>query len=87
MSTLTVLAVYLAAVALAVALLYLLRHLSWHWHVLSLVAALAVGLMPPAPGYQGPGYDLTIGFLFIVLFLWGLGMPLFHHPRHRHHHS
>jgi len=36
---------------------------------------------------QGAAYDLAVGFAFVLLFVWGLGAPLFDRPhpfRHRH---
>jgi len=82
MNSLIVFGVYAGAFALALLLLYSLRNLSWHWHVFSLLAALAIGFMPPVQNFAGPVYDLMVGVAFIILFVWGLGAPLFHH-RHQ----
>ena len=81
MNSLIVFGAYAAAFVFALLLLYRLRTLSWRWHVVSLAAALAVGLMPPLEGFAGPRYDLLVGVAFIILFVWGLGAPLFHHRR------
>ena len=75
---------YGSAAALALVLLYFF-HAHWYWHVVSVAAALAIGLVPPAmvpiPAAWGATRDLTIGFVFLFLIVWGLGAPLFR----RHH--
>ena len=61
--------------ALAIALL-LLKHFGsahWSWHVLSIVAALGLGLMPAPEALQGPAVDVAFGFVFILLMAWGIG--------------
>jgi hypothetical protein len=48
--------------------------------------AVAVGLAPPLPGWQGPNIDLAIGFLFLSLAVWGIGGLVtlrFTHHRHQ----
>ena len=79
-----VLLAYAGAAALALALLYLL-HARWFWHVLSVVAALAIGLLPPGmipiPAAWGMARDMIVGSVFLFLIVWGLGAPLFR----RHH--
>ena len=51
----------------------------------SVLTALAIGLVPPGmipvPGTWGVARDITIGFVFIFLIVWGGGAPLFR----RHH--
>jgi hypothetical protein len=78
--------VYGAAAVLALALLYFI-HANWYWHVLSLVAALAVGFMPadmiPVPAAWGTTRDILVGGVFIFLAVWGIAAPLFR----RHHHT
>ncbi len=70
--------VYACSFLLAVVLLYLF-HTAWYWHVLSIAAALVIGLWPPpAPLAGRPVFDLLVGFLFIFLFVWGIGEPFFH---------
>lgn len=78
MNSLVVFFTYTGAFALALLLLYAWRDVSWPWRVLSLAAALAIGLMPPIEGLAGPVYDLMVGAVFLVLFVWALGAPLFH---------
>lgn len=80
------LAVYGFAVLLALALLHHFRACAWYWHVLSVVLAFVVGLVPIPAAYHSPKTDLTIGFFFLFLLLWGVCAPFFadhHHPRHR----
>lgn len=76
--------VYASAALLAFSLLYIFQHRAWYWHAISVLAALAVGLTPPPADWSAPEYDLTVGFLFILLLLWGIGAPFFPGPRHRH---
>jgi hypothetical protein len=69
-----------SAILLALALLYAF-HARWYWHVLSILAALAIGLTPPPERWRPP--DLLVGSVFLFLFVWGLGAALFraHHRR------
>lgn len=83
MNSLVVFVTYAGAFVFALLLLYGLRNVSWSWHLLSLVAALGIGLMPPLEGMAGPVYDLVVGATFLVLFVWGVGAPLFHHHGHQ----
>ena len=82
MAAIWVLVAYGASVALALLLVYLF-HSRWYWHVLSILAALAVGLTPPLPGLNGPNRDLFYGSVFVFLMVWGCAEP-FIHPFHRH---
>jgi hypothetical protein len=75
---------YLAALAIPV---FLIRHFGaahWFWHLVSIGAALTLGLMPLP--IKGTGVDLAIGFVFIFLMTWGIGglLPL---PGHRERHA
>jgi hypothetical protein len=74
--------VYGFSAVLALVFLYL-SHARWYWHVLSVLAALAVGFSPPLPGWEGPSRDLVCGFVVLFLLVWGLGEP-FVHRFHRH---
>lgn len=88
MNSLVVVAVYLGAFAVAVLLLFELRNLAWYWHAASVAVALAVGVMPPLEQFSGPAYDLAVGSVFIILMVWGIGAPLFHHSAdHNHAHA
>lgn len=67
-----------SAILLALILLYCFRA-RWYWHVLSVLAALAIGLTRPPEGWHPP--DLLVGSVFLFLFVWGIGAPFFraHH--------
>lgn len=87
MNPLVVVLVYGVSVILALALLYWLGPKAWYWHMVSVALALAVGLIPPPQAWRGAAYDLAVGFVFVFLFVWGLGAPLCdgpHHFRRRH---
>lgn len=74
MNPLAVFSVYGAALALAVVLLFFF-HARWFWHVLSVAAALGIGLTPLPPEWKVP--DLVVGFVFFFLLAWGVGAPAF----------
>jgi hypothetical protein len=82
MSTILVCVVYSFSIALALLCVYLF-HGRWYWHVLSVLAALAVGFSPPLPGWDGPTRDLVYGFVVLFLLVWGFAEP-FIHRFHRH---
>ncbi len=82
MSTMLVYVVYGFSVVLALVFVYLF-HARWYWHVLGVIAALAVGCSPPLPGWAGPSRDLIYGSVFLFLMIWGLAGP-FVHRFHRH---
>ena len=81
--------IYGSAAVLALTLLYCF-HTNWYWHVLSLVLALAIGLMPPdmipVPAAWGTTRDIATGSIFTFLVVWGIGAPLFraHHRPAQH---
>jgi hypothetical protein len=93
MSWSTVLLSYAGAFVLAVLCMYLFGQVRWYWHVLAICVALGLGLMPPVPGWQSPGFDVIFGSLFIVLFVWGVGEPFYdsmhlpHFHGKTHHHA
>lgn len=84
---------YLLAFLVAVLALYLFGKARWYWHALSFAVAIGIGLMPPLPWWDGPGYDMAIGSAFIALITWGVGEPIYdalhmpHHVRHQQAHS
>ena len=78
---------YLAALAIAVYLLQRFGSAHWSWHILSIVAALAMGLMPSPERLQGPVLDLAFGLVFIFLMAWGIGGLVAFRPHHRHKHA
>ena len=77
---------YGAAVVAALALVYFF-HAHWIWHVLSICAAIGIGLTPVPEAYQGPRTDLVVGTVFVFLVVWGLGALFVRHvpARVRHH--
>ena len=55
---------------------YAVRHfraVSWYWHLLAIVAALAVGCFPISIELQKRGLDLLFDLLFVLLLFWGVG--------------
>jgi hypothetical protein len=68
---------YGVSVALALLLVYLF-HCRWYWHVLSVLAALGVGLTPPVSGFEGPARDMVYGSAFLFLLVWGAAEPFIH---------
>jgi len=81
-TTTVVFAAYAVAFFVALWLLYR-SHVRWYWHVLAVVLAFVVGLIPtPAPFVGSRVFDLVVGSLFVFLVTWGLG-EIFMHGRHR----
>jgi lysylphosphatidylglycerol synthetase-like protein (DUF2156 family) len=70
--------------------LYLLWHFGvkrWYWHVLSVLLALAIGLVPLREPWNGPATTLVVGWVFIFLAVWGLaaaGFTVREHPPYMH---
>ncbi len=79
MSTIWVVLVYAVALAVALFILFRFRSLAWYWHLLAVIAALGLGLMTPPPGWQGPIVDLTLGGVFLLLVVWGVGGFMLRH--------
>ncbi len=65
--------VAVASVALPIYLLYRFRSQAWYWHVLAIIVALVIGLMPGTTLLQSDNGSLLYGFVFLVLMLWGIG--------------
>ena len=68
--------IYLEAVValvLPIYLLYRFRSQAWYWHVLAVIVALVIGLMPGTALLQTLGGSMLYGFVFVVLMLWGIG--------------
>lgn len=72
-----VLVCYGGAALVALLLLLVFRAKSWYWHVLSILAALVVGLVPIPPQLNTPQGSLIIGSVFTFLLLWGVAAPFF----------
>ena len=68
---------YCFSAALAVLLLVFSGPKRWYWHILSLAAALAVGLTPVPVKWNTPQASVVIGVIFVFLFLWGAAAPVF----------
>lgn len=82
MTQTVVFAAYAASLVLALWLLYR-SHVRWYWHVLAVVVALVIGLIPtPEPFVGNRLFDLIVGSLFVFLMTWGLG-EIFMHGCHR----
>jgi len=77
MSPVWVVLVYGSSVLLAVLLLHFLHSRSWYWHLASVALAVALGFVPLPLEWAGPRTDLLVGFLFLLLLVWGLAAPLF----------
>lgn len=69
--------IYGFSLLVALALLYFFRPKAWYWHLLSVAAALAIGLTPFPEGWHSPTADLVVGAVFIFLFFWGAGAIFF----------
>jgi hypothetical protein len=86
MPTYIVFLAYGAAVALAFLLLWWFHSTRWYWHTLAVVAALAIGVTPmpfEISDLSRRYLDMAVGSVFLLLFFWGAGAPLF---RERHPH-
>ena len=89
MSPTLVFACYGAAFALALFLLWRFPAgrsgaKRWYWHVLSVLAALALGLARFPEPFRGPGWDALVGTFFVFLFFWGIAAPFVRVAQHRH---
>jgi hypothetical protein len=65
--------VAVTSLALPIFLLYRFRSQSWYWHVLAVIAALVIGLMPGTVLVQTETGSLLYGFWFLLLMIWGIG--------------
>ncbi len=77
--------VYAAAFSLAVWLDYYFPRVHWGWRVAALLLAISLGFTPPSPSWTGPEFDLAVGAVFTLLFMWGLSeafFRVFHIPHH-----
>jgi hypothetical protein len=76
---------YGLAVTIALLLLHFFHMRHWYWHALSIVAAIGIGTGKIPEEWVNPATDLSAGFLFVVLAVWGLAAPFFREP-HGHSH-
>ncbi len=88
MFTMLAVLVYLLAIAVPIYLLYLFGSQAWYWHVLSIAAAIALGLVPTPPQWKSSLVDMAFGFALTFLLMWGAGgLVVFRpheHPRAKH---
>jgi len=91
MNPLLVFSSYALAGILAIGVLHRFGPAAWYWHVLSIAAALAIGFFPLQPEWIRPSVDLSLGFIFTFLILWGVCGPFVRAQhwadRHQHHHA
>ena len=78
--------VYLLALVLPAFLLYCYGTMRWYWHLLTVAAAVGIGMIPMRPEWNRPEVDLAFGFVVIFLLVWGIGGLVIFHP-HRPHHA
>jgi hypothetical protein len=81
MSLLAVL-VYILAIGIPVFLLYRFHSGAWYWHLLAIVAALALGFVPTPAELKSSTVDLAFGGVFIFLMVWGIGGLIVFRPHH-----
>ena len=63
-------------VAVGAILFYSVRHfhaVDWRWHLLSIVAALTMCLVPIPIEFEKRGLDLIFDLVFVLLVFWGVG--------------
>jgi len=77
MSQTWVILAYGCSGVLALLLLYLSGPRRWYWHLLSVLLALVIGLVPLPKSLNTPQGSLWIGVVFVFLFLWGAAAPFF----------
>jgi hypothetical protein len=85
MFTILAVLIYLLAIGIPISLLYRFHPQSWYWHLLAIVAAFGLGMVPTPATWKTVGFDLAIGFVFVLLLVWGVGgLVLFrsHRPKH-----
>jgi hypothetical protein len=85
MNTWIVALCYAGVVALSAWLLWRFSHIRWYWHLMSIVLAFGIGLMPMKESWNRPSFDLIVGSVFLFLLFWGAGewaFRWFHVHRH-----
>jgi len=75
----------LVAMAIPVYLLYRYGSRAWYWHVLAVIVALVIGLMPGTMLLQTENGSLLYGFWFLILMIWGIGGLITYPWRHAKH--
>ena len=78
-------AAYGSAFVLAMYLLWHFGTTRWFWHVAAIAAAFTIGMIPLTGPFSTAEGTVAVGWLFLLLFLWGAAAPLFRtHHHHRH---
>jgi len=85
LSAIVLYVVALTSVALPIYLLYRFRSRAWYWHVLAVIVALVIGLMPGTMLLQTENGSLLYGSWFILLMIWGIGGLITYPWRHAKH--
>jgi hypothetical protein len=85
MSSIAIL-VYLLAIGISVYLLHHFHSRAWYWHLLAILGALGIGLIPTPQAWKTTAFDLIFGFVIALLLVWGLGGLLVWRP-HRERHA
>jgi hypothetical protein len=80
MSIVWVILTFGSAALLALVLLYTSGAKAWYWHILSLAAALAIGLTPIPAQWNTSQTNLVIGFFFVLFLLWAVAAPFVRGP-------
>jgi hypothetical protein len=76
MSPLAVIGLHVAALVLAYLGLVVLHEQPWYWHVLSIVAAVWVGVRQVQGRWSSPESSLSASLAFAFLLLWGFAGPV-----------
>lgn len=84
MSNWAVMLSYSSAAIVALILLYWFEPIRWYWHVLAIVIAIGLGLVPIPAEIANPRSDLVIGSVFVLLLFWGAAAPPFRSFHHAH---
>jgi len=65
--------VYLLAIGIPVYLLHHFHSQAWYWHVLAILGALGIGMVPTPPAWKTAASDLIFGFVIGLMLVWGIG--------------
>ena len=76
MSSILIFGCYGSAAAVSLFALWHFGVKHWYWHLLSITAALVMGLVPLPEPWTQPEYTLVVGWVFTALFLWGIAAPV-----------
>lgn len=77
---------YGSAALLSLAVLWRFGAFRWYFHLAAIAVALWIGFIPLTGVWSQPHMTLLVGWFFTVLFLWGIGGPLFAVMHQRPHH-